>query len=145
MAEAIAAISVAAGVVGLVDFGMRTVSTFWHFVRNGADAKTEIPDFKSTTHDLQELLKNLQSSSAHGNDIPEHERSLYQLADDCQTVAGDLLKLLSKIDPSDQSSKRDTLRAACKLVFKEDEMKSLQTRLEAFRSQLTLHLIASLR
>ena len=139
------ALSVAANVVQFVDFGVRTVSTFWRFVQSGTDAKSGIPDVQSTTRDLQELLKNLQSSTANASDIPENERSLYRLVDECQNVASDLLKLLNKISLPDKSRKRDTLKAACRMVFREEEIKSMHARLEGFRSQLTFHLLASLR
>ena len=145
MAETIVALGIAANVIGFVEFGVRTISTFWRFVRSGADTNTAVPDVESTTRDLQKLLENIQSSSASSNDASEDERDLYQLAEDCQNVARDILGLLSKISLPDQSRKRDALRAACKTVFREDEVKSLQARLELFRSQLTLHLLASLR
>ncbi|KAL8822625.1 MAG: hypothetical protein Q9191_006642 [Dirinaria sp. TL-2023a] len=145
MAEAIAALSIAANVIQFVDFGAKTVSTFWQFARSAEDAKGGIPDVLLTTSSLQELLISLQSSTTGCNDIPEEERSLYQLVEGCQNVARELLELLSKIKVPAKGRKRDALKAACRMALKEEDIKSLQARLDNFRGQLTVNLLASLR
>jgi hypothetical protein len=70
---------------------------------------------------------------------------MQQIVEECQKLGSEMENTLRKLNLSDKIRKRDTLKAAVKLLWKEDEIKAIQTKLDAFRSQLTLHLITSLR
>jgi hypothetical protein len=60
-------------------------------------------------------------------------------------TAVQLLAILDKVKAADISRKRDALKVAFRLIYKEDKIKSLQDRLASFRSQLNLHLLLSIR
>jgi hypothetical protein len=145
MAEAIAAFSLAANIVQFIDFGSNFASSVWKIYWSGRDGVSEVPDLRKITDDLQEVLKNLQLLAGNNEEILESECGIRQLAEQCQNVATELLISLSKVSLPDKVRKRDVLKAAFKIIWKEEEIKSLQVRLEGFGHQLTLHLLASLR
>lgn len=145
MAEAIVIIGLAANIVQFLDFGSKFISGVWKTYRSGGDAVGEIPDLAKITGDLQIILKAFQGPDRDGEETIEGEHDLRQLAGECQTLATDLLKSLKKISPPDKVRKRDALRAAFRMVWKEEEISRLHVRLEGFRHQLTLRLLALLR
>ena len=59
-------------------------------------------------------------------DKTESQRSLEELAEQCSQLASEMLSSLSKIGLSDKLRKRDALKAAFRMVWKEDEIKSQQ-------------------
>ena len=176
MAEAIAAFSLAAIVVQFIDFGARVTGNFWSFYKASSNTDHDVPDVETINSDLQNVLKELQSSPA-----PASKTGLAQLAQECQKAAAQLEKILQPMITAkkrhEENEKRQKenekrqeeknkelgkhekgfvkrekgfvkhagLKAAFQLFWKEDEIKSLKGRLDQFRSQLILHILASLR
>jgi|ERR1700722_18828219 hypothetical protein len=143
MAEAVAAFSLAANVIQFIDFTAKVASNFWRFYKIGGNGASEIPDIRTITADLNTVLLRVQLSA--GND--DSESALRQLARECRNVATGLQKVLESLAKvrADKPTKQEALKAAFKLVWKEKEIKAFQTRLDQFRAQLTVHLLASLR
>lgn len=145
MAEAIAAFGLAANIVQFIDFGCNFVSTVWSIYRKGRDGVGELFDLEKTTKDLQLVLANLQLPPGNPDERTESERSLQELAEQCQNLATEMLSALRQISNLDKPRKRDALKTAFRMIWKEDEIKSQQLRLERFKHHLTLHLLTSLR
>jgi hypothetical protein len=145
MAEAIAAFSLAANIVQFIDFGCNFVSTIWSIYRKGQDGVGELFDLEKSAKDLQLVLANLQLPIGTTNERTESERSLQELAEQCQNLATEMLNALRRVSIPDKARKRDALKTAFRMIWKEDEIKSQQLRLEGCKHHLTLHLLASLR
>lgn len=145
MAESIAIFGLATNIVQFLDIGSKFVSSVWKIYSSGRNGIGKIPDLVRVTGDLQMTLKGLQTSATDKNEIIEGEHDLRQLAGQCQIVAMELLDSLDKISPPDGTRKRDALSVAFKMMWKEEEIRGLQARLDGFRHQLTLHLLALLR
>jgi NACHT domain len=151
MAEAIAAFGLAANIVQFVDFGSRVTTKFWKFYKSASDSLSDKLDLRTMNSDLQQILADLQESLALCNDV---DTSLIQLARECSKVAVELHNVLKCLHSLHESFAKEemrfrnvikTLKAAFKDVWRENEIESLQCRLDRFRSQLTLHLLSSLR
>jgi hypothetical protein len=144
MAEALAAFSVAANVLQFVDIGTRTLSTFWSFYRSNRKGIQQAPDIVSILTDLQRVLEKFQLPPG---DCTDEDAGLVQLARECQDVALEMQSLLHSLFNAETKSmgKRDALLAAFKMMCKEEKLRSLQDRLNQFRHQLVVHLLASLR
>ena len=162
MAEAIAAFSLAANVVQFIDFGARVTGNFWSFYKAASNTDDDVPDVETINSDLQNVLKELGSSPT-----PASKTGLAQLAQECQKAAAQLEKILQPMITAKKRheenekrqqekdkdfgkrekgfGKRAALKAAFKLAWKEDEIQSLKGRVDQFRSQLILHILASLR
>jgi hypothetical protein len=145
MGEAIAAFSLAANIIQFVDFGGRLVSNVWSIHQNGQSGFGEILDMEKTTEDLKLTLADLISPLESSQDKTDGQRSLEELTEKCSQLASEMLSSLSKIGLSDKLRKRDVLKAAFQMVWKEDEIKSQQMRLESIKHQLNLHILVSLR
>jgi hypothetical protein len=145
MAEAVAAFSLAANIVQFIDFGSRFTRNVWKIYKSSRDVSDEILDHCKITSDLQEVLKNLQQPEGVDQQIPTTERGLRELAEQCAAVAVELQSFLKRFSVPENVSKRDALKVAFKRLWKEEEIKSLEGRLDAFRNQLTFHLLTSLR
>jgi hypothetical protein len=145
MGEAIAAFSLAANIIQFVDFGGRLVSDAWSIHQKGRSGFGEILDLEKITEDLKLTLVDLISPLESSEDKTDSQRSLEELAEQCSQLVSEILSSLSKIGLSDKLRKRDALKAAFRLVWKEDEIKSQQMRLENIKHQLNLHILVSLR
>lgn len=145
MAEALVAVSLAASILQFIDVGSRFVSNVWKIYISGKERTSELPDIRETTEDLHNVLEGLKNSQGAVLGVREDERGLQQLVQSCQTLATELLGTLQKINLPDKIRKRDALMAAFRMVWKEEEIKSLQSRLEEFRQEVALHLLSLIR
>jgi hypothetical protein len=142
MAESIAAFGLAASILQFVDFGSRVASNFRRFHQAHQLDREDAPDLQKINSDLQHLLEELQMPEENSQ-----ESGLVQLAKECQDVANELDEKLTSIFKTSRetSGKRDALKSSFKLAWKENELRSLQERVDHFRNQLVIHLLASLR
>src|SRR5205823_3081841 len=101
MAEAIAAFSLAANIVQFIDFGCNFVSTIWSIYRKGRDGLGEFFDLEKTTEGLQLVLANLHLPPGTPNKRTESERSLQELAEQCQNLATEMLNALRQVSIPD--------------------------------------------
>ncbi|KAI9685267.1 MAG: hypothetical protein M1822_004640 [Bathelium mastoideum] len=143
MAEAVAALGLAASILQFVDFGSRVASNFLKLYKSNRQDREDVPDLQRINTDLQKLLQNLQVPQAGCSE----DTGLAELAKECQTAATDLDTLLKSLFKADTEShgKREALKASLKLVWKENDFRSLQERIDQFRNQLVIHLLTTLR
>lgn len=139
--EAVAAFSLAGTILQFIDSGTKFVGLVRRLYQHKSDDDSEYVPLLKITENLDAILPELKSAE-NGSD---REKSLGQLALDCRKTAAQLLAILRKVKTAGNSRKRDALKAAFRLVYKEDEIKSLQDQLSSFRNQLNLHLLLSLR
>jgi hypothetical protein len=148
MAEAIAAFGLAATVMQFIEFGSKLTSSFWQLYKSSRDGEEDVsfaPHLQTMTSDLQNILDGLVGSES--GDRSHDDCGLCKLAEHCQVQALKLQSLLNSLNIAGigKFGKRESLKAAFKGVWKEDEIKSFEARLGQFRQQLILHLLASLR
>lgn len=142
MAEALAAIGVAANVIQLLDFGSRFVSSCWEIYTAGRDGVGEFPDLYAITKDFEGVLKDLKQSDAKS--LPREHSGFQHLLAKCQDLAGQLSDSISKLNLPNKARKRVAVKEAIKRLWN-DEISSLQTRLERLRQELIVHLLGLIR
>lgn len=141
MAEIMAAFSLAANIIQFIDIGTRLTTKFWSsLIRRSRESES---DLKKITKDLQmvssTLMPSAQSAYENGN-------GLRQLATNCHSAANELLGVLTKLNKfKSMASKIEAVEEASRYIYNGDEKNSLKARLSEFSSELTLHLLASLR
>ena len=128
-------------VLQFVDFGGRFVGLALRLYRG----TTGDGDIHQSLHEITKDLDTILPKLNQAQDCTDAEKGLGQLALDCGKTAARLLGILQKVKPAENLRKRDALKAAFRLLYKEDEIKSLQEQLASFRNQLNLHLLLSLR
>ncbi len=145
MAEALAAVSLAAIVVQFIDVGTRFISNGYKIYRSGQDRTSKIPDLQKTTKDVQDIMEKLQSSGSSRVDVHGDESGLQTLVASCKSAANELLISLQKINVANKGRKRDAFVTAFKIIWKDEELKSLQVKLDGFKQELVLHLLTLIR
>ena len=147
MAEAVAALSLAANIIQVTDFGFEFVSSAWKIWRSGGEGVEALTTLQTLSQSLKDVALQLRVDLPTSDLRVASNRGIFDAAGECSKAAQEILDSLDKIGlPSaPQGRKRDAARAAFKLVWRGDDIKALQTRLESVRNQLTLNLAASLR
>ncbi|KAF2122640.1 hypothetical protein BDV96DRAFT_639215 [Lophiotrema nucula] len=145
------ALAVATSIVQFLDFagnilkGSAEIAKVFTKASNGKTV--EHTDLHKATERLSELSKNLElrdRGDLHAY-TSDHEQVIIALAQDSERVAQQLISVLHKVRVKDEATRWATCLQALKAVWKDEEIKSLKTRLDGFRSQLTLHLLAVIR
>ncbi len=139
--EPIVAFSLAGSILQFVDSGTRFAALACRLYQHGSDDTDDHVHLLKITEDLNAVLPKLKATKTEG----DGEKSLPQLAADCGKTTVRLLAILQRVKATKDARKRDALKAAFKLVYRKDEIKSLQDQLSSFRNQLNLHLLLSLR
>jgi hypothetical protein len=135
--EAVAAFGLAANILPFIDFASKFVSILWNIHFTGRDGVEELTDLCKIAQDLHNVLQILH--------VDDGGDGMEQIVGECQKLGSELERSLEKLNLPEKVRKRDALKTAVKIVWKVDELKAIQTRLDMFRSQLTLNLLASLR
>ena len=146
--DPVTAFSLAGTILQFIDSGSKFIGFAWRLYRTG-NAKDDLPEVIMLTEHLDQVLKRLGSPSASPAvclvQSDGASDGLFQLAAECKDVASQLLAILKSLRLNHNPRRRDALRLAFHLMWKEDDIKSLQSRLDAFRSQFNLHLLITLR
>src|ERR1700753_1273021 len=129
MAEAVAAFGLAASVVQFIDFGSNFVSIAWNIYRHGQAGDGWLLDLQTNTKYLKEIVDKLQPSAAEDHPVTREYNGLFELSEQCQLLALEMLASLSTIMVSNKGRKRDAIKQAFRVLWKEDKIKSVQARL----------------
>ena len=139
--DPVSAFSLAGTILQFIDSGSKFIGLAWKLYRTENGGSKTLSELTKLTKNLDQVLDHLASSSSN----PQGQHSgISELADDCQAVGNHLLDLLQKLLVN-KPRKRDALKAAFQMLWNEDEIRSLQLRLDGFRAQFNLHLLVSLR
>ncbi|KAI1852645.1 hypothetical protein JX266_002186 [Neoarthrinium moseri] len=148
MAEAVATLSLASSILQVIDFGTKVATTAFKAVRAsklGREDANEVSQLQVVYQSLSSTLKTIQEQYVVNKSDSQDDGGMGELAKGCTELAKELVQTLHKIGLADAKKKRTALWAALKLAWKQEEIISLQGRLGAFKSQLILCLVLSLR
>lgn len=147
--EVLATLSLAGNLVQFTDFTYKLVHGTRSLYHSHSDSLEDSQDLEALTKGLQEicaaLFDNNSTTSIGTATSKYYQASLHKLAKDCEAAAGELLKALNKLKAKDPTSKWSCFRAALATTWKESRINAMQTKLEAYRSQLLLQLQAMIR
>ena len=144
MAEAVAAFSLASNVIQVLDFGSKLAARFWSFYKANRHSSDAVPDVEKITIDLHKILKEFHGCTTTSND---NNDGLIMLAKECQKLAEELLGLLASLKTANKTNagRIESLKSAFRLIWRDDDIAVLRKRIDDFKSELTVHLLASLR
>ena len=145
MAEALAALGLAANIVQFIDFGGRILSEGYRLHKSKVSpSKNE--ELESIALDLKKLHNELQSPESEISQAPTpNDIQLQRLAEQCRDVCLELLAALEKMKSVDPSGKWRSFRVALTTVWGESKIKSLQGRLDESRQELIVRILMSFR
>jgi hypothetical protein len=143
--EPLAALSVAANVIQLVDYGTRLIRNIHQLHQDGQ--VSEDIDLQIVTKDLRDLNGRLQTSAVQRRDqhsFAGDKSALVHLVRGCNKVADEVIGRLSKLSGAKHKS-WDSFRLALKSLWTRKEIEAISARLESYRDQLVLRILVDLR
>ena len=144
--EPLSALSVASAVVQMVDFGAKLFSKSVELYKSAEGSLPVNVEISSIVEDLSQISAGLVTS--HGlkeEQLTEDEVALIRLASQCNTLAHELLSGLQRLVVQNPDRRWESVYKAVKAMWKEKKIHETQERLNAFRSELTIRLVAILR
>ena len=146
MAEAVAALSIAANVVQFIDFSGKILSEGYRLHKSKRVSSSKNEELENIALDLQKLRDELQSQQEEkGQTLTPNDIQLQRLANQCRGVCLELLGALETLKVVDKPGKWESFRAALKTVWAESKIKSLQDRLDEARQELIVRILVSFR
>ncbi len=146
MAEAVAALGVAANVVQFIDFSGRILSEGYRLHKSQRVSPSKNEELESIALDLQKLHDELQCPENDTYQAPTpNDIQLQRLAEQCRGVCLELLAALEKMKVVDPPGKWRSFRVALKTVWGENKIKNLQVRLDEARQELIVRILMSFR
>jgi len=148
MLDPITALSVAGVVVQFVEISIKIVSKGYKISKSANGALAENIEAEKVADDLLILATRLESSTgssfAHHEATPD-ETSLEEMTIGCKAVAWELLEALQRLKTKPGQAKWKSYRQALKSVMSKEKLNDLAPRLSAYREELQLHVLVSLR
>ena len=146
MAEAVAALSIAANVVQFIDFSGKILSEGYRLHKSKRVSSSKNEELENIALDLQKLRDELQSQQEEkGQTLTPNDIQLQRIANQCRGVCLELLGALETLKVVDKPGKWESFRAALKTVWAESKIKSLQDRLDEARQELIVRILVSFR
>ena len=140
MLDPLTALSLAASVVQFVEFGGKLISKSHEIYISTNGATKENATIGEVTADIKSISRRLvkQSDTIHGSSPDEVE--LTNLANSCEELADDLLRLLANLKVAPGASKWEAFKKAVLTARKEGHVQDLEKRLGKVRKQVTSRL-----
>lgn len=145
MSEAVAALSLAANVLQMLDYGRQFVVAAWAIYDSRSDDLDSIASLTTVSQNLSTVLKDLKPNS------PERTSGLDQemtsIVSEGRDLSVQILALLKKagFHGDGKRSKIGAIKAAIFVVFKSEQLRNMESKLDRVQSRLTLTLVASFR
>lgn len=147
MAEVVAALSLAANIPQVLDFGEQFAIAGCAIYQARPRSVEVLSDLQSSSSRFRSVLTELQKGAARAptSNVTNGDDGILVLASKCSGVLKQMLESIASPGSLEKGRKRDAAKVAFKLVWKKGDIESLQKRLDQFRDELTLHLVVSLR
>jgi hypothetical protein len=145
MAEAAAALSLAANILQMVEYGFGFVATAWKIWQSGQEGVAALANLEILSQNLNGVSQRLQVDLPSSQAEEASSHGMFHLAAECTKATQEMLGTLENIGSPSRGRKREAVKAAFRIAWKMDDIKALRDRLEGFRNQLTLNLVTSLR
>ena len=142
------ALAIAAAVVQFIDFTSKIVSKTAQIHRSPNGQREEHRELEKITDAISRDAKNIQqriSQRRVAGDLTDAEKDQEKIGQDCQEVAEELLSVLRRLQTSGRLSQWQSFRQALRTQWREDEIQSLERRLDRFRQQMISIILDSLR
>ena len=144
--EPLSALVIASTVVQMVDFGAKLFSKSVELYKSAESSLPTNVELSSIVEDLSQISASLAATGILKNEeLTEDEVALNKLASRCNILANELISDLLRLAVQNPQRKWESVYKAVKAVWKEKKIHEIQERLNAFRSELTLRLVAILK
>lgn len=149
MLDPFSAVSLACAIIQFVDFGSKIIVTGHDAYRSSSGTTQEHADMEELTASLYKFQDKFATPGSSGDAATRSvdQRSLDELARKCSHAAGDILILLEDLKVKETGSLRtwDSLRQACRSVWKKERIQDLEKSLDKISGQINSRLLYMIR
>ncbi|KAH8591608.1 hypothetical protein B0O99DRAFT_267301 [Bisporella sp. PMI_857] len=140
--DPLTALSAAAAIVQFVDYGISVVSKTAKLYTSSTGALVENAELQEASERLVDLSRSLKASTNE-----QENKAIQNICDSCMALSDDLISKLAKLRlmGSQKGRKWHSFRQALKSVYSKTEINEISHRLESFRTELTMHILLTLR
>jgi len=142
--DPLSALSVAAAVVGFIDYGSTIIASTYAIYKSSSKKSESTNNIASITTRLVELNCELEES-AKFSPASQVERDIVALCQQCNKAAITLLDALHQLNGASNPNLWDSFKIALRTVWTQGEIDALQSRLESYRQQICMHILVGLR
>lgn len=139
------ALGIASSVVQFVDFACKLISGSYAIYKSENGASEANSDLENITSSLASINNDLLLSLQDSNPASDEERNLNDLCKACNGEANQLLAVLQSLKVQTNHKAWKSFKAALKTIWEQEKIRSMQSRLDSFRQQITMIIAASLR
>lgn len=143
--EPASAFALAGTILQFIDTGSRFFKVAYQLYRAEADAPEPLSELEKLTQSFNDVLKTFESSRNDTGRSDGQCGGLAKLAGECEEIGEELLRNIQEVVVSCHPGKRNALKRAFQMIFREGEINSLKSKLDNYRDQFSFHLLASLR
>jgi nucleotidyltransferase/DNA polymerase involved in DNA repair len=145
MAE-LAALGLAGNIITFIDFGVKLFREGQQIYASASGTTEEQTELEAITTDIKLLAQKLQPSLNATATLTRDESELRRLAQGCEELTEDLLKVLRKLRGHNGGNRKwESFKQALGRVLKEKEIRNLEERLARYQNQIGQRLIYLLR
>ena len=138
------ALGVASSIITFVDFGAKLLSGGSEIYRGADGATGDNLHLGILTKDLNNLAFDLELDLAPNRPLKKDEQALLNLASLCKDLADEFLTTLERLRVKGRNTKWKSFTLAVKSIGKDSDIRVYKSRLEGFRAELTVRLVAIL-
>lgn len=143
--ESVAALALAGNIAQFLGVAVKVCKLGNNIYKLGDGAETDLERRRELGQDLLEISIKLENATASSILSPDGE-ALCRLAASCRFEAQQLRSLLDELAlASSQRRRWQSFKTAIRRVWKEKDIKELETKLDGYRAELTLRMIALMR
>lgn len=128
--DPLTAISLAGNIIAFIDFTAKLLEKTKEIHSSASGFTASDRTVKQVTGDLQRLSLSLKASQASDAAPGTATEALIDLCSNCEDLAGELLSVLNDVQAKDPSSKRQSIKAVAKRMWKSKDIEELQSRLD---------------
>lgn len=150
MAEAVAAVGLAAAILQLADFSARCLVKGFEVYKSADGAAKGVADIIFVTDHMQRVCDELKTSQhEHAiqatHDLSLAELALRELAETCSTLSLEFLAKLKTLKVEGRQSAWASLRKGLRTVWSKEKIDQMHAQLRDVQSQLHLRVLLDLR
>lgn len=140
-------LGVASGVVQFVDLALELLKNSKDIYQSSKGVTKENENLEAVCADLRVLSQKLCCPSTSGDGALGHGgEALQKLARDCANTADELISVLQSLSTKGHPQKKlNTFYHALRCVWSKSKVKDLELRLDRYRNQLAIRLVAITR
>lgn len=143
--EALAGLAIAGNIAQFLGIAVKVCSRGRAIYKASSETATHLSSDRALVHDLQLISDDLDKDPLGGSPTPD-EVALRKLAVSCKLEAAQLTAILAKLGAVNPERRRlSSLKKAVVGIWKENDIKDLEKKLDTYRNELCIRMLSLMR